>query len=151
MTEAELAAHPVLVGLGHEPLSPAFDAAALAQACKGRKTALKVALLDQRIAAGIGNIYACEALHAAALSPFRPARTIATRTGVPRPSAVRLVRAIKQVLARAVDAETRPARSARFRVYDREGERCPRPTCGGTVRRRTQAGRSTFYCPRCQR
>lgn len=151
LTQAQLAAHPVLSRLGREPLSAEFDAEALAQSCNGKKVALKVALLDQRVAAGIGNIYACEALHLAGLSPFRQARTIATRAGAPRASASRLVSAIKRVLTRAVDRETRAARSSRFRVYDREGEPCRRPGCGGTIRRRTQAGRSTFYCPSCQR
>jgi formamidopyrimidine-DNA glycosylase len=151
LSEAQLAAHPVLSRLGREPLSGDFDAASLARACKGKKVALKVALLDQRVAAGIGNIYACEALHLARLSPFRQARTIATSAGGPRETAFRLADAIKRVLGRAVDAETRSARSSRFRVYDRAGEPCPRRGCGGTIRQRTQAGRTTFYCPRCQR
>jgi formamidopyrimidine-DNA glycosylase len=151
LSETELTAHPVLSKLGREPLSSEFDAVSLARACMGKKIALKVALLDQRVAAGIGNIYACEALHVARLSPFRQARTIATPAGSPRDTAVRLAKAIKQVLVRAIDAETRLVRSSRFRVYDRAGEPCPRRGCGGTIRQRTQAGRSTFYCPRCQR
>jgi formamidopyrimidine-DNA glycosylase len=151
LTSGELAAHPVLSRLGREPLSREFDAASLARACNGKKVALKVALLDQRVAAGIGNIYACEALHLARLSPFRQARTIATPTGEPRETAYRLTDAIKRVLGRAIDAETRSARSSTFRVYDRAGERCRRRGCGGTIAVRTQAGRSTFYCRRCQR
>lgn len=151
LSDAQLAAHPVLSQLGREPLSADFDAASLARACRGKKIALKVALLDQRIAAGIGNIYACEALHVARLSPLQQARAIATPSGAPRESAHRLAKAIKQVLARAIDAETRSARASRFRVYDRAGEPCPRRGCGGTIRQRTQAGRSTFYCPRCQK
>jgi formamidopyrimidine-DNA glycosylase len=151
LSEAELTAHPVLSKLGREPLSNEFDAVALARACQGKKIPLKVALLDQRVAAGIGNIYACEALHVARLSPFRQARTIATPAGAPRETAHRLARAIKQVLTRAIEAETRNARSSRFRVYDRTGQPCPRRGCGGTIRQRIQAGRSTFYCPRCQR
>jgi formamidopyrimidine-DNA glycosylase len=151
LSEAQLAAHPVLGRLGREPLSTAFDAAALARACRGKKVALKAALLDQRIAAGIGNIYACEALHVARLSPFRQARTIATPGGAPREPAKRLAEAIKRVLTRAIDAETRTVRSSRFRVYDRTGQPCPRRGCGGTIRQRAQGGRSTFYCPRCQR
>ena len=149
--EEELARHRVLSRLGHEPLSADFDARALAEACRGRKTALKVALLDQRIAAGIGNIYACEALHLARLSPFKRASTIATSGGAPREAANRLADAIKRVLKRAIDRAATASSSARFRVYDREGERCPRRGCGGRIRRRTQAGRSTFYCPTCQR
>jgi formamidopyrimidine-DNA glycosylase len=152
LTEDELARHPVLSRLGLEPLSPDFDGAALARACRGRQTSLKVALLDQRVVAGLGNIYASEALHLAGLSPLRRASTIATPAGAPRQSAVRLAAAIKRVLARAIVRATAPTyRSSRFRVYDREGERCLRATCSGTIRRRTQAGRSTFYCPACQK
>jgi formamidopyrimidine-DNA glycosylase len=104
-------------------------------------------LSDQRIVAGLGNIYACEALHRAQLSPRRRAATIATRSGAPRDSAVRLSVAIKKVLQ---DAVTR-GDDNRFRVYDREGERCPTRGCAGVIRRITQAGRSTFFCPVCQK
>ena len=152
LTTTALARHPVLSRLGPEPLSPQFDASALARACKGRKTPLKIALLDQRVVAGLGNIYASEALHVAVLSPRRRASTIATPTGQPRETAFRLTSAIKQVLTEAVDRLARTScRSARFRVYDREGQPCLRENCPGTVRRRVQAGRSTFYCPVCQR
>lgn len=148
----ERARHPTLAGLGPEPLSADFTATALALACAPRRVALKVALLDQRIAAGLGNIYVVEALHRAGLSPFRRASTLATRGGAPRPAAVRLVAAIKQVLARAIARQARPDyRSGRFRVYDREGHPCPTRGCPGTIRRIAQAGRSTFYCARCQR
>lgn len=148
----KFARHPVLSRLGPEPLSSDFNAAALARACKGKKTTLKAALLDQRTVAGLGNIYASEALHVAGLSPLRRASTIATASGAPRDAAVRLASAIKHVLARAIDrAAGRRSRSSRFRVYDRAGEPCPRPRCGGTIRRRVQTGRSTFYCPVCQR
>ena len=142
--------HPALRALGPEPLSPDFDGFALARACRGRKTSLKAALLDQRIVAGLGNIYAVEALHLARLSPQRRASTIATPAGAPRESAHRLAAAIKEVLTRAIDVQT-GQRSERFRVYDREAERCRRTTCSGVVRRGTQGGRSTFYCPVCQR
>ena len=150
---AALAKHPVLSRLGPEPLSPGFDAAALARACKGKKTSLKAALLDQRVVAGLGNIYVSEALHRAALSPYRRASTIATPTGTPREHASRLATSIKQVLTEAIARTLDPAadRSSRFRVYDREGERCRRSRCPGVIRRRTQAGRATFYCPVCQR
>jgi formamidopyrimidine-DNA glycosylase len=150
---AAFANHPVLSRLGPEPLSAAFDAFALAQACKGKKTSLKAALLDQRVVAGLGNIYVSEALHRAALSPHRRASTIATPAGAPRESALRLASAIKQVLTEAVARTLHAAsyRSSRFRVYDREGEPCRRARCGGVIRRRVQAGRSTFYCPVCQR
>jgi formamidopyrimidine-DNA glycosylase len=153
LTARQIAGHPVLSRLGAEPLSPEFDASVLAKACTGRKVSLKLALLDQRVVAGLGNIYACEALHVARLSPLRRASTLATRGGGPRPAARRLAAAIKRVLAKAVDrAAARAAdRSSRFLVYDREGERCLRAGCPGTIVRRVQAGRSTFYCPICQR
>ena len=148
----QLAGHPVLGALGPEPLSPAFDGSALARACRGRKTSLKVALLDQHVVAGLGNIYVSEALHLAGLSPYRLASTIATASGLPRPTASRLAAAIRQVLTRAIDRRTGAAyRSSRFRVYDRQGEPCATKRCGGTIARRTQAGRSTFYCRGCQR
>ncbi len=149
---AELPRHPALSALGPEPLSREFDGVALARACKGRKTALKIALLDQHVVAGLGNIYVSEALHLAGLSPLRRASTIATRSGLPRPPAQRLAAAIKKVLNDAIGrASKKTHRSSRFRVYDREAERCLRGSCGGTIRRRTQAGRSTFFCPLCQR
>jgi formamidopyrimidine-DNA glycosylase len=132
-------------------LSASFTAAALARACRGKRTSLKVTLLDQRVVAGLGNIYASEALHHAKLSPLRQASTIATRSAAPTPRAVKLVAGIKAVLTAAVRRRESPYRSARFRVYEREGERCLRPGCGGTIRRITQAGRSTFFCPKCQR
>jgi formamidopyrimidine-DNA glycosylase len=148
-----LAAHPALTAMGPEPLSPAFDGFALARACRGKKTPLKVALLDQRVVAGLGNIYAAEALHVAGLSPHRQASTIATPSGAPRPEAHRLAGAIKKVLDDAIArlSTSDDYRSWRFRVYDREAERCRRSRCAGTIRRRTQAGRSTFFCPVCQR
>jgi formamidopyrimidine-DNA glycosylase len=138
--------------MGPEPLSRAFDARALASRCAKRKIALKIALLDQHVVAGIGNIYASEALHLARLSPFRKAGTLATAGGAPRPSAERLAAAIKSVLRRAISLkESDRYRESRFRVYDREGKRCPTRGCRGTIARVWQAGRSTFYCPVCQR
>lgn len=153
LSPAQFATDPALGRLGPEPLSAAFDAAALARACRGRKISLKVALLDQRVVAGLGNIYASEALHRAGLSPKRRASTIATQGGAPREAANRLAAAVKQVLTRAIDRPAVPGnyRSPRFRVYEREGEACPRRGCDGTIVRRTQAGRSTFFCPTCQR
>jgi formamidopyrimidine-DNA glycosylase len=147
-----LAAHRALGSLGPEPLSAEFDGHALARACAGRKTSLKVALLDQRVVSGLGNIYVSEALHLAGLSPRRRASTIATPSGAPRDAAHRLAAAIKQVLEEAIArASGGTYRSSRFRVYDREGARCRRRGCPGSIRRRTQAGRSTFYCAVCQR
>jgi len=137
--------------LGREPLSAKFDGGELARRCARRRVSLKAALLDQRVVAGLGNIYASEALHLARLSPLRQASTIATSTGRPRPSAARLAAAIKSVLRRAIAIKESAYRRSRFRVYDREGEPCPTPGCRGTIVRITQAGRSTFHCPVCQR
>jgi formamidopyrimidine-DNA glycosylase len=152
LTPRQLASHPALSTLGPEPLSEAFDAAALAVACKGKKTSLKAALLDQRVVAGLGNIYVVEALHRAGLSPLRRASTIATPSGKPRPAADRLAAEIKQVLIEAIERKRNPSyRANRFRVYDRENEPCRTRGCTGVIRRRTQGARSTFYCPSCQR
>lgn len=142
--------YPSMRVMGPEPLSNAFDADSLARAVKGKKVSLKVALLDQRVVAGLGNIYASEALHHARLSPLRKTATIATATGKPQPQAQRLVASIKAVLTSAIKRRESPYGSARFRVYEREGLKCLRPGCGGTIKRLWQAGRSTFYCPRCQ-
>ena len=147
MTPEELRAHRGVGALGPEPLSDTFDADVLAIACRGRKTSLKAALSDQRVVAGLGNIYVVEALHRAGLSPRRRAGTIATPAGRPRESAIRLARAITTVLQDAV----RRGEGNRFLVYDRAGERCPRRGCAGVIRRITQGGRSTFFCPSCQR
>jgi formamidopyrimidine-DNA glycosylase len=159
----KLDAEPLLKGLGPEPLGNEFDAAMLARACKGKRTSLKAAMLDQRIVAGLGNIYVCEALHRARLSPKRTAATIAARSGAPNERAERLVEAIKAVLADAIKDGGSSLRDHKltdgglgmfqhnFRVYDREGERCRTPGCGGTVKRIVQNGRSTFFCPTCQK
>jgi len=154
---------PLLRNLGPEPLGNAFDAAMLARACQGKKTSLKAALLDQRVVAGLGNIYVCEALYRARLSPKRVASTIAGRKGEPNERAQRLVEAIKAVLNEAIKVGGSSLRDHRltdgdlgmfqhnFRVYDREGEPCRTPGCRGTVKRVVQNGRSTFYCPVCQK
>jgi formamidopyrimidine-DNA glycosylase len=139
--------HRVFRLLGPEPLTAEFDAAVLAQAARGKKTTLKAALSDQRMIAGLGNIYVCEALHFGGLSPLRRASTIATPSGAPRDAAKRLVAAIRKVLNEAVE---RGDESYEFRVYDREGKRCRRRGCRGVIRRIVQSGRSTFYCPVCQ-
>jgi formamidopyrimidine-DNA glycosylase len=137
--------------LGPEPLDRAFDGATLARALARRKTTLKAALLDQRVVAGLGNIYVCEALHRAALSPKRKASTLATRAGRSTDTAEALVLSIKATLRDAIAHHHRVSGDDRFLVYDREGERCPRRGCRGTITRIVQAGRSTFYCPACQR
>jgi formamidopyrimidine-DNA glycosylase len=123
----------------------------LARALAGKRIALKAALLDQRVVAGVGNIYASEALHRAGLSPLRRSSTLATAAGRASPGAVRLAAAIKAVLREAIARQERPYRAGRFRVYERKGAPCPTPGCGGTIRRIVQGGRSTFYCPVCQR
>jgi formamidopyrimidine-DNA glycosylase len=144
--------HPSLSRLGPEPLSDDFDAAALAQACRGKKTSLKAALLDQRVVAGLGNIYVSEALHVAGLSPGRPASSLATPSGAPREAAYRLAAAIKHVLEKAISRRSENNyRASPFLVYDRLDEPCLKKRCSGSIRRRTQGGRSTFYCPVCQR
>ena len=154
---------PLLQGLGPEPLGNEFDAAMLARSCANRKTSLKAALLDQRVVAGLGNIYVCEALYRAHLSPQRLAATLATRKGEPTDHAKRLVAAIHAVLNEAIKAGGSSLRDHRqtsgelgyfqhsFQVYDREGKKCITPGCGGTVQRFTQNGRSTFWCPKCQK
>jgi formamidopyrimidine-DNA glycosylase len=149
---ARLHEHPTLGALGPEPLSRDFNGTTLARACAGKRTPLKIALLDQRVVAGLGNIYASEALHLAGLSPTERAGTIATATGLPRDSAHRLAFAIKRVLRAAIERQVAAEyRRSRFRVYDREGEPCPTRGCTGIVVRFDQAGRSTFFCPVCQR
>jgi formamidopyrimidine-DNA glycosylase len=142
---------PVLTALGPEPLRGRFDGGALAEALGRRTTSLKMVLSDQRVVAGLGNIYVCEALHRARLSPRRSASTLMTTSGAPRPQAYVLAQAIKDVLAEAIARRYRTDGSDRFRVYDREGRRCLRRGCHGVIRRIVQAGRSTFFCPVCQR
>lgn len=161
VARADLGDEPQLKGLGPEPLGNEFDATMLARACAGKKTSLKAALLDQRIVAGLGNIYVCEALFRAHLSPKRQASTIADRHGQPNERAVALVEAIKAVLHDAIKAGGSSLRDHRqadgslgyfqhsFRVYDREGEPCPDGK--GMIKRIVQTGRSTFYCPGCQK
>jgi formamidopyrimidine-DNA glycosylase len=162
---------PLLKGLGPEPLGNEFDANMLARSCADRKTSLKAALLDQRVVAGLGNIYVCEALYRAHLSPRRLAATLATKAGErkgvaggePTDHAERLVGAIHAVLNQAIKAGGSSLRDHRqttgelgyfqhsFQVYDREGEKCQTAGCGGIVKRFTQNGRSTFWCPKCQK
>ena len=143
-------------GLGIEPLSNAFDAGYLDHLLMAKRTPIKSALLDQRVVAGLGNIYVCEALFRAGISPKRSASTI------PGKRSPLLVRDIKTVLLEAIKAGGSSLRDYagadgalgefqhRFAVYDREGEPCTRKSCKGIVRRIVQAGRSTFYCPQCQ-
>jgi formamidopyrimidine-DNA glycosylase len=150
-------AHPWFKGLGPEPLGNEFSAPYLAEALAGKKANIKAALLDQRIVAGLGNIYVVEALHRASVAPARAAG------GLSKARLERLTPAIRRVLEEAIAAGgstlsdyanvdgKQGAFQQRFRVYDREGERCVTPKCQGTIKRAVHAGRSTFWCPRCQR
>jgi len=155
--EDELDTHKLLQGLGPEPLSPAFSTAHLNDALAGKRTPIKAALLDQRVVAGLGNIYVCEALFRAGVSPKRLAAT------VPGERAERLVVAVNAVIRDAIKAGGSTLRDYKrtdgelgyfqhtFSVYDRERERCKTKGCTGTVKRIVQSGRSTFFCPKCQR
>ncbi|MFD0988063.1 bifunctional DNA-formamidopyrimidine glycosylase/DNA-(apurinic or apyrimidinic site) lyase [Methyloligella solikamskensis] len=161
--EAEMPEHPLFKGLGIEPLGEDFTPEALASVLAGAKTPLKAALLDQRRIAGLGNIYVCEALYDARLSPVRLARTIVTKDGEPTARCARLAHAISRVLNDAIAAGGSSLRDYAhadgslgrfqhsFKVYGREGKPCPDPECQGLVKRIVQSGRSTFYCPSCQR
>jgi formamidopyrimidine-DNA glycosylase len=160
---SEIENEPFLKDIGPEPLGNAFDAAMLAGATAGKKTSLKAALLDQRVVAGLGNIYVCEALFRSHLSPRRLAATLATKKGEPTDHSRRLVTAIHEVLNQAIKAGGSSLRDHRqtdgelgyfqhsFQVYDREGEPCQTDGCEGIVKRFVQNGRSTFWCPKCQR
>src|SRR5271155_1835634 len=158
-----LADHPRLSGLGAEPLGPEFNAHFLAKLFAGARTSLKAGLLDQKRIAGLGNIYACEALFRARLAPSRQARILADARGAPTRAAAATVEAIRNVLEEAIDAGGSTLRDHRqangefgyfqhvFKVYDREGLRCVRERCRGIVARVAHSGRSTFYCATCQR
>ena len=147
--------------VGIEPLGNELSGATLAALMAGRQAPLKAALMDQRLIAGLGNIYVCEALWRARLSPDRKAGTLATKSGGPTAAAERLAVAIRDVLNEAIEAGGSSLRDHirtngelgefqhAFAVYDREGVPCPRGR--GTIRRKVHSGRSTFYCPVCQR
>lgn len=149
--------HPLLAKLGPEPLGNGFHEGYLTPLLRSRRTPIKSALLDQRIVAGLGNIYVCEALYRARISPLRRASAVA------EDRLARLVPIVRDVLGEAIDAggsSLRDFRRAdgelgyfqhRFDVYDREGQPCPTPGCGHLVRRKVQSGRSSFYCAGCQR
>jgi formamidopyrimidine-DNA glycosylase len=153
---AALDKHPLFADIGMEPLGPQFNAGTLAAALEGSRAPLKAALLDQRRIAGLGNIYVCEALHNARLSPFREAGSLKAR------ETTKLARAIREVLEAAIRAGGSTLRDHRqtdgslgyfqhaFTVYDREGAACGHARCGGVVSRAVQSGRSTFYCGACQ-
>ncbi|MEL7258824.1 MAG: bifunctional DNA-formamidopyrimidine glycosylase/DNA-(apurinic or apyrimidinic site) lyase [Pseudomonadota bacterium] len=157
MPTHDIDTHPLLAKLGPEPLGNSFDESYLLEALKAKNTPIKSALLDQRIVAGLGNIYVCEALYRASISPKKRAGSLSKRR------ASSLVPIIRQVLADAIEAGGSSLRDFRqadgelgyfqheFDVYGREGELCNRPDCKGTIRRIVQSGRSSFYCAQCQR
>ncbi len=159
----DLADHALFRKVGVEPLGNELDGARLAALLAGKTTSLKAALLDQTLVAGLGNIYVCEALHRAGLSPRRAAGSLARKDGGPTQRADRLAGAIREVLLEAIAAGGSSLRDHRqadgalgyfqhsFRVYDREDFPCPRPGCGGTVERIAQNGRASFFCNTCQR
>jgi formamidopyrimidine-DNA glycosylase len=157
MATLEADRHPLLAALGPEPLGNAFNEAYFTAAVKTRRTPVKAALLDQKLVAGLGNIYVCEALYRARIAPIRRA----DRIGLPRLAA--LVPIIRAVLDEAIAAGGSSLKDYRqadgelgyfqhsFDVYGREGQPCRTPGCGGTIRRTVQSGRSSFHCPQCQR
>lgn len=150
-------AHPLLAGLGPEPLGNAFDGPGLAARLKPRRSPVKSALLDQRVVAGLGNIYVCEVLYRAGISPLRRCDRISTAR------LAALAPVIRRVLEEAIEAGGSSLRDFRqadgelgyfqhsFDVYGREGLPCRTPGCGATIRRAVQSGRSSFHCPQCQR
>ena len=149
--------HPLIAALGPEPLGNDFHEAHLAARLKGRATPIKSVLLDQHNVAGLGNIYVCEVLFRAQISPLRLARDVTS------PEVAQLVPIIRDVLSEAITAGGSSLRDYRqadgelgyfqhsFRVYDREGDRCPTSGCGDQITRTVQSGRSSFHCPSCQR
>lgn len=152
-----LEVHPLLAHLGPEPVGEDFTGAVLAARLKGKRTPIKAAMLDQRVVAGLGNIYVCESLFAAGLSPRRIAATVQGGR------ATRLADAVRRVLADAIAAGGATLRDHvsptgeigyfqhQFKVYGRDGEPCPNADCDAAIRRIVQSGRSTFHCSRCQR
>ncbi|AJY45739.1 bifunctional DNA-formamidopyrimidine glycosylase/DNA-(apurinic or apyrimidinic site) lyase [Martelella endophytica] len=163
IARAGLDADASFAGLGPEPTGNSLDADLLATRFAGKTQPLKSALLDQRNIAGLGNIYVCEALWRSRLSPFRAAGHLVTPTGRPRDGLKRLVPAIRDVIAEAIEAGGSTLRDHRktdgtlgyfqhsFAVYDQTGAPCRHADCDGTIARAVQSGRSTFYCPACQK
>lgn len=155
--------HPLLRDIGIEPLGNALSPQFIASAARGRKADLKAFLMDQRIICGLGNIYVCEVLFRARLSPFKPAGRLATTGGKPKAGAEVLPVLIRAVLEEALEAGGSSLRDYQktdgtlgyfqktFAVYGREGEACTAPGCVSIIQRRVQANRSTFFCPTCQR
>lgn len=148
--------------MGIEPTGNALNGEAIAELFKNKKTTLKAALLDQRLIAGLGNIYVCEALHGSGLSPKREAGSLVLKNGKPNKKCQPLADEIRNVIGRAIEAGGSSLKDHRqadgslgyfqhsFKVYDREDEPCPTKGCSGVINRINQSGRSTFYCPKCQ-
>ena len=163
IAEADLSTSRHLVNLGPEPVGNAFSAMLLADALRGKRSPIKSALLDQRVVAGLGNIYVCEALYRAGISPKREASSVAGKGPKPAQRAERLAPAIRDVIAAAIEAGGSTLRDYAqadgelgyfqhtFQVYGREGEACLSEGCTASVARIVQSGRSSFYCPACQR
>jgi formamidopyrimidine-DNA glycosylase len=157
IAESELDSHPFFKAMGPEPLGNQFHEPYLKKALANKKAPIKAALLDQRVVAGLGNIYVVEALHRSGISPEKPASRISAQR------LDKLYHAIRAVLEEAIEAGgstlsdyaavdgAQGSFQQRFRVYDREGEKCPTKTCSGAIVRAVHSGRSTFWCPRCQR
>ena len=159
----ELDEHPMFKDLGIEPIGNALDGTELARRLAGKAAPLKSALLDQRIVAGLGNIYVCEALWRCGLSPKRRAGSLVLKSGKPTERANKLAVIIREVIGEAIEAGGSSLKDHaqtdgtlgyfqhRFAAYDRENEPCQKVSCSGTIQRIVQSGRSTFYCPKCQR
>jgi formamidopyrimidine-DNA glycosylase len=159
----KISEHKFFKNLGIEPVGNALSTQTLADLFAGKKAPLKAALLDQRLIAGLGNIYVCEAMHRSGLSPTRRAGSLVRKSGKPSLALEPLAGVIRVVIAEAIEAGGSSLRDHRqtdgslgyfqhrFGVYDREGEPCPRTECNGRIRRIVQSGRSTFYCPKCQK
>lgn len=160
---AAMEVHKYFENLGPEPLGNEFNEDYLRNLASSRKTPLKSFLLDQRVVAGLGNIYVLEALHMAGLSPLQKTKVLSAKRGARKDAASLLTRSIREVLQRAIDAGGSSLKDYAhadgslgyfqhsFQVYGREGEQCLRPKCNGFIKRIVQSGRSSFYCPECQR
>jgi formamidopyrimidine-DNA glycosylase len=163
VASADLDSYPAFSALGPEPTGNGLSSDYLAGRLAGKKSPIKAALLDQRVIAGLGNIYVCEALHRSGIGPERASHSLVTNSGAPSRALEDLTAAIRDVIAEAIEAGGSSLRDHirtdgslgyfqhRFRVYDRAGEPCVTPGCAGTVARIVQSGRSTFHCATCQK
>lgn len=163
IARAELADHAYFVKMGVEPVGNALSADHLAPLFANRKAPLKAVLLDQHVIAGLGNIYVCEALHRSGLDPRKPAKELVTKSGKPSKKLELLTEEIRSTIAEAIKAGGSTLKDHTkadgtlgyfqhsFKTYDREGEACTKEGCKGTIERIVQSGRSTFFCPSCQK